>query len=51
MKRKHRNIIPDFSRKPKVDRSVPAEGKPAPPPQAPRVKPQATSSKSGRRGQ
>lgn len=50
MKRKHRNQIPDFSRKPKVDRNIPTDGKAAPPPQAPRVKPPATSSKSGRRG-
>ena len=33
MKRKHRNQIPDFSRKPKADRAIPADGKAAPPPQ------------------
>ena len=55
MKKKHRNEIPDFSRKPARAPGGPSAlqaAKQAPPatPQ-PTVKPRATSSKSGRRGQ
>jgi hypothetical protein len=59
MKRKHRAVIPDFSRK---KPSAPGRPRPedgAPPPNVkaatrhpvPNIKPQATSAKSGRRGQ
>jgi hypothetical protein len=51
MKHKGERNIPDFSKKPKPGAHVPPTGKAAPvhdrPPQP---KPQATSSKSGRRG-
>jgi hypothetical protein len=54
MKRKGERHIPDFSRKPKPAHGVPPERQvsPAPVPQrSGQSKPQATSSKSGRRGQ
>jgi hypothetical protein len=51
---KHRKpVIPDFSEKPKPGAVRPdATGSPRPPvaPQSVNVKPQATNSKSGRRG-
>ncbi len=53
MSKKHRTAVPDFSsHKPQSKvpgAAAPKGAKPAPPP-APKVKPQATSSKSGRRG-
>jgi hypothetical protein len=54
MAKKHRTAVPDFSsHKPQSKLQAkltgPAAAK-APPVAAPRVKPQATSSKSGRRG-
>lgn len=52
MSKKHRTAVPDFSsHKPqsKVPSATAKTAKPAPP-SAPKVKPQATSSKSGRRG-
>jgi len=54
MKQKGARNIPDFSKKPKTEHPVAPDRKTAPaPPQvrAPQPKPQATSSKSGRRGQ
>ena len=59
MKRKHRAVIPDFSRKkPSApDRPRPQDGAPPPNVKAatrhpvPNIKPQSTSAKSGRRGQ
>jgi len=43
--------VPDFSsHKPQSKPSLGKTAKAPPPPAAPRVKPQATSSKSGRRG-
>jgi hypothetical protein len=56
MKRKSPRGIPDFSRKPagfKPDGSAADVTKPtnvAPPPPAPKMKPQQTASKSGNRG-
>lgn len=53
MSKRRRTVVPDFSSKKPAKGPVPATGAaaPAPPPvAAPRVKPQATSSKSGRRG-
>ncbi len=53
MSKKHRTQVPDFSsHKPQSKTpgaTTPKGAKPAPP-SAPKVKPQATSSKSGRRG-
>jgi hypothetical protein len=52
MSKKHRTAVPDFSsHKPQAKApGAPAKvAKPAPPP-SPKVKPHATSSKSGRRG-
>ena len=55
MSKKHRTDVPDFSSH-KPAAKVPkapggkAQGKAPPPVAAPRVKPQATSAKSGRRG-
>jgi hypothetical protein len=57
MKHKGERNIPDFSKKPKGPRpgqGVPErhnEATPAPPARAPQAKPQATSRKSGQRGQ
>ena len=54
MKQKGARNIPDFSKKPKTEHPVAPDRKAAPaPPQVrvPQAKPQATSSKSGRRGQ
>jgi hypothetical protein len=54
MKHKGERQIPDFSKKPKTPHGVKPERKEAPSPQAaraPQPKPQATSAKSGRRGQ
>jgi hypothetical protein len=53
MKHKGERHIPDFSKKAKPQHAVAPDRKAAPPPQAraPLPKPQATSSKSGRRGQ
>jgi hypothetical protein len=51
MKKSHRNTIPDFSRPSKLDPRAVAGKKTAPPPAAPRAKPQMTNVKSGRRGQ
>lgn len=54
MKHKGERNIPDFSKKPKTPQPVApdrrAPGAP-PPTRTPQPKPQATSSKSGRRGQ
>ena len=53
MSRKHRTVVPDFSsHKPqaKVPGTNPKAVSAPPPPPAPKVKPPATSSKSGRRG-
>jgi len=59
MKRKHRPVIPQFGRNkpPAPDRPRPQDGAPPPNVKAatrhpvPNIKPQATSAKSGRRGQ
>jgi hypothetical protein len=54
MKHKGERHIPDFSKKPKAQHSVAPDRKAASaPPQlrVPQPKPQATSAKSGRRGQ
>jgi hypothetical protein len=54
MKHKGERHIPDFSKKPKAQPHGVAPDRSAAPPQAaraPQPKPQATSSKSGRRGQ
>lgn len=51
MSKKHRTAVPDFSsQKPKAKPPVNTGTKVAPPVAAPRIKPPATSSKSGRRG-
>ena len=53
MSKKHRTAVPDFSsHKPqaKVPGATGPKGAKAAPPSAPKAKPQATSSKSGRRG-
>jgi hypothetical protein len=53
MKHKGERNIPDFSKKPKTGQPVAPDGRASnakPPARAPQVKPQATSSKSGRRG-
>lgn len=53
MSKKHRIAVPDFSsHKPqsKVPGAPVSKGTKPPPPSAPKAKPQATSSKSGRRG-
>lgn len=51
MSKKHRTAVPDFSsRKPHPKSSGVAATKAPVPVPAPRVKPQATSAKSGRRG-
>ena len=53
MSKKHRTAVPDFSsHKPqaKVPAAGAAKAASPPPPSAPRVKPPATSAKSGRRG-
>ena len=55
MPKKHRTVVPDFSRHKPQGKSLgklPAANQAAspPPPVAPKVKPPATSSKSGRRG-
>jgi hypothetical protein len=51
MKKKHRTRIPDFSRPVRPERRPEEQAKTPPPVPAPRVKPQSTSAKSGRRGQ
>ena len=55
MKKKGKPTIPDFSRKPQrpVDPEHPHRHAPPPPAASPTrvIKPQATSAKSGRRGQ
>jgi hypothetical protein len=54
MKHKGERNIPDFSKKPKAAPHgvAPDKNAPTPPPaRAPQPKPQATSSKAGRRGQ
>lgn len=54
MKHKGERNIPDFSKKPKAPRSGAPDRNAAPatpPARAPQAKPQATSAKSGRRGQ
>ena len=54
MKHRGERHIPDFSKKPKEQHGVALDRKAAPPPpqaRAPLPKPQATSTKSGRRGQ
>ena len=53
MSKKHRTAVPDFSsHKPqsKMPSAPASKGAKSLPPSAPKVKPQATSSKSGRRG-
>jgi hypothetical protein len=51
MAKKHRTAVPDFSsHKPQSKLPHPGATKAPGPVAAPRVKPQATSSKSGRRG-
>lgn len=51
MAKKHRTNVPDFSsHKPQSKVPGPASAKAPVPVPAPRVKPQATSAKSGRRG-
>jgi hypothetical protein len=53
MSKKHRTAVPDFSShkpKSKVPSAPATKGAKPAPPSAPKVKPQATSSKSGRRG-
>lgn len=52
MSKKHRTTVPDFSsHKPQSKTPMPSgPSKKAAPVVAPRVKPQATSAKSGRRG-
>ncbi len=51
MPKKQRTNVPDFSSQKSPAKGKPvATGKPAVPVAAPRVKPQATSAKSGRRG-
>lgn len=53
MKKKSRPVIPDFSRKRPFDKTPDKMGtqKPKPfGPRSPSIKPQSTSSKSGRRG-
>ena len=54
MKHKGERHIPDFSKKPKAARPAvpdPRASTAPPPPRVPQPKPQATSAKSGRRGQ
>ena len=53
MKHKGERHVPDFSKKPKTPHAVAPDRKQTAPPQAraPQPKPQATSVKSGRRGQ
>ena len=51
MKKKHRNRVPEFTRPVRLERRMEEQLKATPPAAAPRVKPQATSAKSGRRGQ
>lgn len=59
MKRKHRTVIPDFSRKKPSGPTQPRPQDGTPPPNVkaatrhpvPNIKPQSTSAKSGRRGQ
>jgi len=54
MKHRGERNIPDFSKKPKTGHPVmpdPRAANSPPPPRKPQVKPPATSSKSGRRGQ
>lgn len=51
MAKKHRTAVPDFSsHKPQTKLPGPGAAKAPVPVPAPRVKPQATSAKSGRRG-
>lgn len=51
MGKKHRTAVPDFSsHKPQGKLPAATTNKAPPPVVAPRVKPQATSAKSGRRG-
>lgn len=54
MKKKGHRDVPDFSRHPTQEKGAPREAaakKPAPASTRQTVKPQATSAKSGRRGQ
>lgn len=54
MSKRHKTVVPDFSSKRSpAARTQPDKTLPAPPPapKAPLIKPQATSAKSGHRGQ
>ena len=54
MSKRHKTVVPDFSSKRSPSaQTPPGKGMPAPAaaPKAPAIKPQATSSKAGHRGQ
>ena len=51
MKKRQRNRVPDFTRPVRLERRMEEQQKATPPAAVPRPKPQATSAKSGRRGQ